>query len=156
MAPKNYTAILVYLTESVQHEFHYVLVFCVSSVVENRKHKENNFCIFFVLDFNTINLLIIFLPECLIALTPQPRCWDTSPLLQWVATFPSTLSPRYKQQVVQLFFFYCETSLSVFVTPDLCLFNSEDNALRLQCMFLAFIKNASLHLNMNELQVTLQ
>jgi len=67
--------ILAHLTERVQHEFHYVLVFCFSSVAENRKYNENNLYIFFILDFNTANkLLTIFRPECLIALTPQPQC----------------------------------------------------------------------------------
>lgn len=68
------TAILVYPTERVQHEFHYVMAFSVSSVVENRKHKENDFYISFILDFNTINLLITFRPECFTSLTPQPQC----------------------------------------------------------------------------------
>jgi hypothetical protein len=74
MAPQNSTAILARLTERIQRKLLYVLVFRVTSVVENRKHKEHNFNIFFILDLDTIKLLVIFRPECLIALTLQPQC----------------------------------------------------------------------------------
>jgi hypothetical protein len=80
-----------------------------------------------------------------VSLRMHPQYWDTlppSPLPRMSCDIPLN-SPHCMKQVVQLFFFYCGTSLSVFVTPDLCLFNSEDNELRLQFAFLVFNKSAS-------------